>query len=68
MHAPIIYWTTSKKQSLPSIYSLTPLTFDRSLLNTIIPTSPLCICNMICIYFYNNLHKVKGDILLDIIE
>lgn len=70
MHAPIIYWRPSKKQSFPNIYSLTPFNpLTLPLFNTsTIPNSSLCICYMICIYFYNNLPKVKGDILLDIIE
>lgn len=63
MHALIIYWRPSEKQELP-IYSLTP--FNHLIFLSLSQT--LCICNMICIYFYNNLHKVNGDVLLDIIE
>lgn len=51
-------------QELPSIYSLSP--FNHLIFFSLSQT--LCICNMICIYFYNNLHKVNGDVLLDIIE
>lgn len=68
MHAPIIYWTPSTKQSLPQYLLFNSVTPPQ---HSIIP-KPMSLHlqydELICIYFYNNLQKVKGDVLLDIIE
>lgn len=63
MHAPIIYWTPQKKQSLPNICSLSPP--SSTLLSWTLVSTFAIWSIFISIITYT---KSKGDVLLDKIQ